>query len=237
MSYSLAVWLLGLVLYAGAFGATFRRGLDSGLLWLRWFFLLSLCSNLLSLFFFLTLGFNSPQYAYAYYCGDLAIVILGFLVLARLVELAFEKSTLKLPRLRLIAILLFTGIAAGSGAVVYLMRGHLSSSAFATALDQNFSFLGMLLAILLFIGMNVMLVPGVRFRRIVLSFSIIYSAGAIAYTLEALLPGMKGFLGLYVIPFISLSAIGLLTYSLLKPEQAREERVPARVLRPVEERA
>ncbi|MGH9467362.1 MAG: hypothetical protein ACRD1Y_08395 [Terriglobales bacterium] len=235
MSYSLAVWLFGLALYAVAFGATFHRGLDRGLMWLRWYFLLSFGGNLLTLLFFLTLGFQSSQYVFAYYAVDLSTVIFGFVVLARLVELAFEKSTIQLPRLRLTGILLFTGIAVGSGAMVYLMRGHLSSSAYSIALDQNFSFLGMLLAVLLFLGMNVMMVPGVRFRRVALCFSIMYSSSAIGYTLMALLPSMKLFLGLYVLPFIGLAAIGLLTYSLLVPEQEATVAVPQRGLEAIRE--
>ncbi|MGH9486589.1 MAG: hypothetical protein ACRD04_03245 [Terriglobales bacterium] len=221
MSFSLAVWVVAVFAYAAALVATFRRGVDRSLLCLRWYFALALCGNLCSEFFLFHSGFTSVQYFYAYYLTDLADVVLGFIVLARLVELAFEKSALKLPKLRLVAILLFTGIAVGSVAVVYLSRAGQARS-FET-LEQNFSFLGMLMAVILFVAMNLMLVPGLRFRRTVLAFSILYSSSAIAYSLEAVLPSRwLPVLGTFIVPVVAMGSIGLICYSLWQPEAERK---------------
>lgn len=178
---------------------------------------------------FLTLrsfGYRSAQYMYTYYLADLAVVVLGFVVLVRLVELAFEKSTLRLTGLRTGALLVFSGLAAGSGAIIYLMRGGLTTAGLAREMEQNFSFLGMVLAILLFVGMNLMQVPGVRFRRVVLSFSLLYSAGAIVYALTVLAPAFFQ-VAYYAVPVTSLVGMGLIAYSLWVPEPDRQRQALA----------
>jgi hypothetical protein len=227
VSLSLAIWLTVCAANAVAFAATFRRGLDRGLLWLRWYFAFALAGNLAVHFTLLHFGFKSAQYAFAYFGTDLAIVIFGYFVLARLVELAFEKSSLKLPGLRTGAILLFTGLAACSALMVYLMRGGLSTIYFSYQMEQNFSFLGMILAIVLAVGMNVLQVPGLRFRRVVLSFSFLYSSGAVIYSLNALIPWFHA-IAYYAVPLSSLLGMGLIAYSLAVPEpEARFERAKA----------
>ena len=225
VSVSLAIWITVCLANGVAFLATFRRGLDRGLIWLRWYFALAIFGNLCTHFSLLHYGYRSAQYKYAYYGADLAIVVLGYFVLARLVELAFEKSSLKLPGLRTGAILLFTGLAACSVALVYMLRGGFATSYLGLEMEQNFSFLGMLLAILLFVGMNLMQVPGVRFRRVVLSFSLLYSSGAIAYSLAAILPVLGVAIRYYAVPLTSLAGMGLIAYSLWVPEPERQPRV------------
>lgn len=220
MSFSLAVWLVVCLADLAAFAATFRRGLDRGLLWLRWYFALVVCGNVCTHLTLDKFGYQSAQYAYAYYGADLAIVIFGFLVLSRLVELAFEKSSVKLPGLRLGAILLFTGLAVCSAVVVYLGRGGLTAVSYGAEMEQNFSFLGMLMAIILFVGMNALAVPGLRFRRVVLSFSVLYSSGAIAYSLAAVIPSLQNWIMMFVVPVTSLTGIGLIAYSLWVPQPA-----------------
>ncbi|MGH9393871.1 MAG: hypothetical protein ACRD1E_06850, partial [Terriglobales bacterium] len=164
---------------------------------------------------------------------DLAIVVLGYFVLARLVELAFEKSSIKLPGLRTGAILLFTGLAVCSGVLVYMMRGSLNTAFFGREMEQNFSFLGMVLAVVLIVGMNVLAVPGLRFRKIVLSFSLLYSSGAIAFSVAAVLPKAAAPIGYYIVPFTSLAGMALIAWSLWVPEPERKARpvrtgIPAR---------
>ncbi|MGH9476603.1 MAG: hypothetical protein ACRD1C_09740 [Terriglobales bacterium] len=221
MSFSLAVWLLGALAELVALAATFRRGLNRGLLWLRWYFALVLCGNLFAQVLLFRFGFSSLQYAYAYFLCDLTGSLFGFIVLARLVELAFERTAMKLPRLRLTAILLFTGVSVGSAAVVYLARGGFFHV--VMELEQNFALLGMLLAVVLFAGMNLMRAPGLRFRRIVLSFSVMYSSNAIAYSLAAIFPGIFHALSLYVLPLIAPAFVALIAYSLWVPEPERTE--------------
>ncbi|MGH9480726.1 MAG: hypothetical protein ACRD1L_01430 [Terriglobales bacterium] len=224
MSFSLAVWITVCLANAVAFVATFKRGVDRGLLWLRWYFALAIAGNLCTHFTLVEYGFRSKQYVYAYYLADLAIVVLGYFVLSRLVELAFERSSLKLQGLRTGSILLFTGLAACSAYFVYAMRGHLSAPFIGMEMEQNFSFLGMLLAIVLFIGMNLMQVQGIRFRRVVLAFSLLYSSGAIAYSLAAVLPAVGLMIGVYIVPVTSLAGVGLIAYSLWVPEPERRSR-------------
>jgi len=211
--------------------ATLRRGLDRGLVCLRWYFVVAICGNLVTHLSLLHFGYRSPQYAYAYYGADLVIVILGYFVLSRLVELAFAKSSVKLPGLRTGAILLFTGLSVISGFVVYLMRGGLSTIAVGRELEQNFSFLGMIMAVVLCAGMNLLAVPGLRFRRVVLSFSLLYSSGAIIYSMNAIIPGFHA-IAYYAVPMTSLTGMGLIAWSLWVPEPERKPRA-VRVAIPV----
>ncbi len=219
MNFTLVVTALTYGLLGLCLLATFRHTFDRFLSFLRWYILVVVVGNIVASVSLSEFGVRSASYAYAYYASDIAATVLGFVVLARLVELAFEKSSLKLPRLRLVAILLFTGIFVGSAAIVYLSRGHLSTGAVGAALDQNFSFLGMVLAIILFGAMNAMSVQGVRFRRVVLSFSIMYGASAIVFSIEAIAPSLLHALGTYVIPAVSLGTIALLAFALWVPEK------------------
>jgi len=207
-----------------ALAATFRRGLDRGLRCLQLYFAVAIAGNCCTHFTLLHYGFRSHQYVYAYYGADLAIVILGYFVLARLVELAFEKSSVKLPGLRSGAIVLFTGLAVCSGVLVYLMRGSLSTAYFGREMEQNFSFLGMILAVVLCAGMNLLAVTGLRFRKVVLSFSVLYSSGAVAYAVAAVLPKSAAAVGYYIVPATSLIAMGLIAWSLWVPEPVRNPR-------------
>lgn len=223
MSVSLAIWITVCLANGVALVATFRRGLDRGLICLRWYFAFAVSGNFLTHFTLLHYGYRSAQYKYAYYGADMGIVVLGYFVLARLVELAFEKSSLKLPGLRTGAILLFTGLASCSAVLVYMLRGGFMTTYFAMEMEQNSSFLGMLLAIILFVGMNVMQVPGLRFRRVVLAFSLLYSSGAIIYSLNAIIPWFHT-IAYYAIPLTSLAGMGLIAYSLWVPEPVRKPR-------------
>lgn len=222
MTVSFAIWISVCLVTAIALAGAWRRKLDRGLICLRWYLALALTADVGIHLTLLRFGYRSAQYKYAYYLGDLAVVIFGFFVLARLVELAFERSTLKLPGLRTGAVLVFSGLATCSAAIVYMLRGGLSIGYLGRELEQNFSFLGMILAILLFAGMNLMHVRGIRFRRLVLSFSLLYAAGAIVYSLEVIIPGLTA-LPLYLVPMTGLAGMALIAYSLWVPEAVRAE--------------
>lgn len=238
MNFVLAVTVATYGLLALAVASTFRPGFDRFLRFLRWYLLLLIASNVVPSIFLREFGVRSHQYAYAYYACDLAATVLGFLVLARLVELSFEKSSLKLQRLRLVAILLFTGIFAGSAATVYLSRGHLSTGALGAALDQNFSFLGMVLAIILFGAMNAMFVEGVRFRRVVLSFSVAYGANAIIWSLNAIIPAAHSDIMAFLLPMVGVATIALLAFALWVPEKQAPDAATLRArIKAVEARA
>lgn len=209
-----------------ALAATWRPNLDRGLMCLRWYLIFSLAADMGEFLTLRSFGYQSAEYMYAYYLSDLAVVVLGFLVLVRLVELAFEASTLRLAGLRTVALIVSSGVAVGSGAIIYLLRGGLTTAGLAREMEQNFSFLGMILAVLLFVGLNLMQVPGVRFRRVVLSFSLLYSAGAIVYALTVLIPIFFR-VAYYAVPVTSLAGMALIAYSLLVPEPEREARTVA----------
>lgn len=183
----------------------------------RWYLLAALAEDCATHFALLRFGYRSAEYKYVYFGADLAVVVIGFFVLARLVELAFEKSSLRLPGVRAIALLVFTGLAICSAVVVYMLRGGLSTGTLGLELEQNFSFLGMVLAIVLFAVINVIQVEGVRFRRLVLSFSLLYGAGAIIYSLTAIVPQFRE-VTTYAVPITSLAGMLLIAYSLWVPE-------------------
>lgn len=161
-------------------------------------------------------GFTSPQYRYAYFASDLTITILGFFVLVHLLELAFEQTSVKLPGLRTGAMLVFSGAATLSGFFTFEQFGH-SLPAFSSQLEQNLSFVGMVLTVLLWIAMNVMRLPGVRFRRVVLAFGVLYSSGAIIYSIHSLFGQFSEWR--YLVPLSTLLEAGLLAYTLVAPEE------------------
>lgn len=221
MSVSFAIWLAVCATKFAGLVATWRPRFDRGLLFLRWYLVFALGEDLAIHFTLNRFGYRSAEYKYMYYGCDLALVVFGFFVLARLVELAFERSTLQLPRLRTGAIVLFTGLASCSAALVYLMHRGLTTAHLGREMEQNFSFLGMLLAIVLFGGLNLMHVRGVRFRRLVLSFSLMYGSGAIVYSLTALASPLNA-VAYYAVPLTGLAGMGLIAYSLWVPEAVPE---------------
>src|SRR5690348_4056989 len=115
MSLSLGIWLAVVAAKVVALAATWRPKLDRGLVCLRWYLILSLGADVGEFLTLKNFGYRSAQYMYTYYLADLAVVVLGFIVLVRLVELAFEKSTLRLAGLRTVALLVFSGLAVCSG--------------------------------------------------------------------------------------------------------------------------
>ncbi|MGH9417469.1 MAG: hypothetical protein ACRD01_12665 [Terriglobales bacterium] len=233
---SLAIWIGVCACYALALAASFTVKLDRAVRWcIRAYFAVALACNFLTHSTLLVFGFRSAQYTYAYFGADLLCIFAGYLVLSRLLELAFEKSKLRLTRLRSGAILLFAGLTAIGALSVFLLRGRLTVITFSLQMEQDFSFLGMALALVLFAIVAFSLVEGLRFRRIVLSFSLLYSVGAIAYAIALLAPTSYPLVGRFVIPAISLPSTLLIAYSLLVPE--REPARRAMALRRVEEAA
>lgn len=176
-------------------------------------------------------GFTSHQYRYAYFASDLTITILGFFVLVHLLEKSFEQTSVHLPGLRSGAMLVFSGAATISGFYAFHRFGR-SLPAFSTQLEQNLSFVGMVLTLLLWIAMNLMRLPGVRFRRVVLAFGVLYSSGAIIYSIHSLFGDFSDWR--FLVPLSSLLEAGLLAYTLVGPDTEvpsgiyREEMDPAR---------
>ncbi len=217
MSVSLAIWLSVCSATLIALAATWQCGLGEVRKFVRVYLLAALAEDCATHFTLLKFGYRSAEYKYVYYGADLAVVIVGFFVLARLVELAFEKSSLKLTGIRAGAIAVFTGLAVCSCVIVYMLRGQLSTGSLGLELEQNFSFLGMVLAVILFAMINIVQVEGVRFRRLVLSISLLYGSGAIIYSLTAIIPQFRA-VATYAVPMSSLAGLLLIAYSLWVPE-------------------
>lgn len=165
-------------------------------------------------------GFRSHQYRYVYFAADLTVTILGFFVLVHLLEMAFEQTAVKLPGLRAGAMLVFSGAATLSGFFTFEQFGH-SLPVFSAQLEQNLSFIGMILTLLLWIAMNLMRLPGVRFRRVVLAFGVLYSSGAIIYSIHSLFGQFSQWR--YFVPMSSLLEAGLLAYTLVAPDDVLVE--------------
>jgi len=172
-------------------------------------------------------GFTSPQYSYVYFAADLTVTVLGFFVLVHLLELAFEQTHVHLPGVRPTAMLVFSGAATLSGFWTFHRFGP-SLPRFSSELEQNLSFVGMMLTVLLWIAMNIMRVPGVRFRRVVLAFGILYSSGAIIYSVHSLFDQFSQWR--YLVPLSSLLEAGLLAYTLVAPETEVPSAVPEKDL-------
>lgn len=172
-------------------------------------------------------GFSSPQYSYVYFAADLLVTILGFFVLVHLLELAFEQTHVHLPGLRSVAMLVFSGAATLSGFLVVHRFGP-SLPHFSAQLEQNLSFIGMILTLLLWIALNIMRIPGVRFRRVVLAFGVLYSSGAIIYAIHSLFDQFSQWR--YLVPLSTLLEAALLAYTLVAPETDVPDILPERDL-------
>lgn len=157
-------------------------------------------------------------YRRTYFAADAVVAVVGYIVLVRLLELAFEQSPLRLPRLRSVAMLVFSGIAVCSAALLYNDRGSFAVMRFSVEMEQMLAFLAMLLAMLLFVGVNLVRMPGVRFRRVILAFSILYSAKAIGWALLDLFPHPA--LVQVGIPLLAIGGLCWLTYSVIAGESS-----------------
>lgn len=214
--FSYAVWAAICLAKLIALGAAFFRRPYRHLNSLKGYLIVSLLGEACEFFALQRYGFTSLQYRHAYFASDLTITILGFFVLVHLLEQAFEQTSMKLPGLRAGAMLVFSGAATLSGFFTFKQFGH-SLPAFNAQLEQNLSFIGMVLTLLLWIAMNVMHLPGVRFRRVVLAFGVLYSSGAIIYSIHSLFGQFSSWR--YLVPFSSLLEAGLLAYTLVAPDE------------------
>lgn len=230
MSVTTLIQYVGWAAVSVAIVASFLPRADRGLTCLRWYFVIALLADVAEFGVLAHYGYRSLQYRYAYYGCDLAVVVLGFFVLARLVEVAFSRTEHKLHGFRLGAILLFSGVACCSAYIVYSLHGGLTTAHLGRELEQNFSFVGMILAMVLTVVLNMIRTIGVRLRRVVLSFSLLYSASAFVNSLAALWPSVSPYL-MYAVPFLVTACTGLIAYSLIATEPERRAamaRVPAR---------
>ncbi|MHB8733887.1 MAG: hypothetical protein ACYC6M_01170, partial [Terriglobales bacterium] len=230
--YSFAVFLVGLGVRGIALGAALTRRGHRKLTTLAAYLGLSMAVDFGLLWTFHAFGFSSPQYKYAYYFGDPLVSIAGFVLLVRLLELCFEHSPMRIPQLRMGAMALFSGIAVLT-AYFLLSRPQETLMHLGVELEQNLSFLGMILTVLLWTATNVMRVPGLRFRRVILAFSALYSSNAAVFTVHFLLPGFESWR--LLVPLTGLLGAGLLAYTLMTAERAQPESQMATAPVPLQE--
>ncbi len=230
--YAFAISLVGLCTRAIALGAAMTRRGHRKLYAVAIYLALSIVVELIGLWTLHIFGLDSREYRYAYYFGDPLVSIAGFFLLVRLLELSFEHSSLKLPGLRMGAIMVFSGIAVMTAFFV-LSRSSAILIHLGVEIEQNLSFLGMILTVLLWTATNVMRVPGLRFRRVILAFSALYSSNAAVFTVHFLLPGFESWR--LLVPLTGLLGAGLLAYTLMTPERAQPEPQVATASVPLQE--
>jgi len=215
--YSFALFLAGLAVRGIALGSALTRRRHRRLSGIIIYLSLSMLVDFGLLWTLHAFGFSSPQYKYAYYFGDPLVSIAGFVLLVRLLELCFENSALQIPQLRVGAMGVFSGIAVLTAYFV-LSQPQATLIHLGVEIEQNVSFLGMILTLLLWTATNVMRVPGLRFRRIILAFSALYSSNAAVFTVHFLLPNFESWR--LLVPWTGLLGAGLLAYTLMTPDRS-----------------
>ncbi len=166
-------------------------------------------------------GIASLQYRNTYYFFDVTIAVVGYLVLVHLLEPLLEAVPLVQPLLWRGALLVLAALSAVSILMTFRQR-NASFAVFAVDLEQNLSFVGMILTMLLLAGINALRVAGLRFRRTVLSFSVLYSCGAIVYSLLALFRPFSRWS--FAPPAATLLAVLLLGVAVWAPDEYHKPR-------------
>ncbi|MGH9474555.1 MAG: hypothetical protein ACRD2F_07175 [Terriglobales bacterium] len=168
---------------------------------------------------------TSLTYAQTYYWGDFICQVLGLLVLLRLAEIAFGKSKLSIPMLRGITLAVIVGCFIVSFATIFSRMGVDSASLkgldqFALEAEQNLGLVGMFAAFLIWPALGLMKIPGVRIRRLVAAFAVMYSSGSVGWALVAIF-GPSG-VGSMTVPLLNILAMVLFAISMAEPDEESE---------------
>jgi hypothetical protein len=234
--------VLTILFPAGTLATAFALGLGLRLPFHRWLsvklWLASVVVFALSLWLLLWGGVDprtSLVYAQTYYWGDFVCQLLGLLVLLRLAETAFKKANLNIPMLRGITVGIVVGCFIISFATIFSRLGADSASLkgldqFALEAEQNLGLVGMFAAFLIWPALGALKIPGVRLRRLVAGFAVMYSSGSVGWALFAIF-GING-VGAIAIPALNVLAMALFAIAMSEPD---EESVAGRAL--AEERA
>lgn len=224
--------ILAIVFPAGTLATALALGLGLRLPLHRWLamklWLGSLVAFNLAIWLLLWGGVDpttSLVYAQTYYWGDFITQLLGLLVLLRLAEISFGKSKLSIPMLRGITLAVIVGCFIISFATIFARMGVDSASLkgldqFALDAEQNLGLVGMFAAFLIWPALGIMKIPGVRIRRLVAAFAIMYSASSVGWALMAIF-GWTGVGGL-AIPLLSVMAMVLFAVSMAEPDEESE---------------
>jgi hypothetical protein len=133
-----------------------------------------------------TYGLRSSQYFYYYYYSDSLLFILMYLVVIHFYQQVFAE--MKVERyIRGAAVLLLAATALFSYIVVHDHKDHLTTS-FVVELEQNLSFVGVVLIYLLWGAILKLRETRTRLIQLVLALGISYSATAGTYALRNLFP-------------------------------------------------
>jgi hypothetical protein len=133
-----------------------------------------------------TYGLRSSQYFYYYYYSDSLLFILMYLVVIHFYQQVFAE--MKVERyIRGAAVLLLAATALFSYIVVHEHKDHLTTN-FVVELEQNLSFVGVVLIYLLWGAILKLRETRTRLIQLVLALGISYSATAGTYALRNLFP-------------------------------------------------
>lgn len=218
-----------IVFPAGTLATALALGLGLRLPFRRWLaaklWLASLIAFNLAIWLMLWGGVNpatSLAYAQTYYWGDFITQLLGLLVLLRLAELSFGKSKISIPMLRGITVAVIVGCFIISFATIFSRMGADAASLsgldkFALEAEQNLGLVGMFAAFLIWPALGAMKIPGVRIRRLVAAFAVLYSAGSVGWALVAIF-GLTG-VGEIAVPILSVLAMALFAIAMSEPDE------------------
>jgi hypothetical protein len=131
-------------------------------------------------------GLRSPQYFYFYYYSDSLLFILMYLVVIHFYQQVFVEMNVS-RYIRAAAVFLLVATAFFSYIVVHEHRDHLTTR-FVVELEQNLSFVGVVLIYLLWGAILKLRETRTRLIQLVLALGISYSATAGTYALRNLFP-------------------------------------------------
>jgi hypothetical protein len=135
-------------------------------------------------------GVTSHQYFYAYYTADLLLCVAMYSVVIHLYRHTLGDTSFK-PYLRGGAVLLLTLTCLFSYLVVRRSQGTLTAR-FASELEQNLNFVGVVLTYLLFAAIMKRRETPTRLVQLVLTVGIYFSAIAATYAVRSLYPQIEG---------------------------------------------
>jgi hypothetical protein len=169
-------------------------------------------------FVFRHYGYQSTQYAYAYYYSDALLTILMYLAIMHLYYRVFREMHVG-RYIRALTVALLTGTALVSYLVV-LNNANQFSGHFVNALSQNLYFVGLVLTYLLWAAVFKLRETRSRLVQLVLALGIYFSATAALYALRNMFPSLP--VSGVLVPLLGLFLPAAWAYTFTRtPEDAR----------------
>lgn len=218
--FDYALWLIGFLVEIGVVVCAIRSKAFLRYLPLNFYMLCDAFVTLGLYYCLRTFGLNSHIYFYYYYYTESLLTILMFWVIIKFYLQVFEEMGVS-REIRTAAVLLLTGTALFSYAVVHQNRSQLTSR-FVVDLNQNLYFVGVVLTYLLWGAILKLRETRTRLIQLVLALGVYFSAGAGTYALRNLFPGLQPSVLRWVPPVIGLWLPLAWGYTFAKvPEDAR----------------